>query len=204
MSKVLYTIGHSNHEIHNFVRLLLKYGVSALGDVRSHPYSRFAPQYSQDALKQSLSANGIAYVFLGKELGARSTNPACYKQGKVQYDRLALEPIFDEGIQRVLQGMERYNIALMCSEKDPVDCHRALLVSRKLSSLGISIRHIHPDETLETQETMESRLLQLCKLPEGDMFKSRAEFICEAYAIHGERVAYEDQRMEAADQDIAI
>lgn len=200
---MLYTIGHSNHEIAEFMRLLHLHGVTALGDVRSHPYSRYAPQYSRDALKKSIASAGMTYVFLGKELGARSSNPACYSQGKVQYDRLALEPLFAEGIQRLVQGMERYCIALMCAEKDPIDCHRALLVTRKLSSLGISVSHIHADGTLETQEAMESRLLRLCKLPEGDMFKGRSEFVSEAYAIQGDRVAYQDENMEHAQQDAA-
>ena len=200
---MLYTIGHSNHDIAEFMRLLHLHGVTALGDVRSHPYSRYAPQYSRDALKKSIASAGMTYVFLGKELGARSSNPASYNHGKVQYDRLALEPLFAEGIQRVVQGMERYCIALMCAEKDPIDCHRALLVTRKLSSLGIPVSHIHADGTLEAQETMESRLLRLCKLPEGDMFKGRSEFVSEAYAIQGDRVAYQDENMGHAEQDAA-
>lgn len=203
MSNHLYTIGHSNHEFDAFVRLLRQFAITALGDVRSHPYSRYAPQFSRDALKLALTDSGITYVFLGKELGARSSNPACYKQGKVQYDRLALEPIFSEGIKRVTQGIERYQIALMCAEKDPLDCHRALLVTRRLSSLGIPVSHILADGTLETQEAMESRLLRVCKLPEGDMFKGRTEFVSEAYAIQGDRVAYQDENMEHAEQDAA-
>ncbi len=198
---MLYTIGHSNHDIAEFTRLLRLHGVNALGDVRSQPYSRYAPQYSRDALKKSIASAGITYVFLGKELGARSSNPACYRNGKVQYDRLAVEPLFSEGIQRVVQGMGRYCIALMCAERDPINCHRALLVTRKLSSLGISVAHIHADGTLESQETMESRLLRLFKLPEGDMFKERAEFVSEAYAIQGDLVAYRDENMEPAEQD---
>lgn len=193
---MLYTIGHSNHDMSIFVGLLRLHGVTALVDVRSHPYSRYVPQYSREPLKAALTDAGIAYVFLGKELGARSNNSACYIRGKVQYDRLAKEPCFAEGLKRVMQGMERYNIALMCAEKDPLDCHRALLVARKLFEAGIAVSHIHANGSLELHQAMESRLLALCKLPEGDMFKSREEFIAEAYAIHGERVAYQDETME--------
>ena len=100
----LYTIGHSNHEIAVFLGLLWQHGITAVGDVRSQPYSRWVPQFSRDALEPALADAGIAYVFLGKELGARSDNPACYREGKVQYDRLAQEPIFAEGIGRVMQG----------------------------------------------------------------------------------------------------
>jgi uncharacterized protein (DUF488 family) len=142
-----------------------------------------------------LATAGIAYVFLGKELGARSENPACYKQGRVQYVRLAKEAIFLEGIDRVKQGMARYRIALMCAEKDPIECHRALLVARRLFESGIPVNHILADGSLESHENMESRLLATCKLPEGDMFKSRDEFVADAYLLQGERVAYQDESM---------
>ena len=192
---MLFTIGHSNHPIEAFIRLLQGHGVTAVGDVRSHPYSRYAPQYSRDPLKVALAQKGIAYVFLGKELGARSKDPGCYKEGKVQYDRLARQPQFAEGISRVTEGMKQYCIALMCAEKDPLECHRTLLVARKLHEAGVEIAHIHVDGSLEEHRTLESRLLELCKLPEGDMFKRRDEFISEAYAIQGERVAYQDDNM---------
>ncbi|MEW6414569.1 MAG: DUF488 domain-containing protein [Pseudomonadota bacterium] len=195
MSSCVYTIGHSNHSIESFISLLQRHEVTAIGDVRSHPYSRFAQQYSQEPLKAALAAVGIAYVFLGKELGARSKNTACYKQGRVQYDLLAKEPLFLEGIERVKHGMKRYRIALMCAEKDPIECHRALLVARKLFEAGMSVNHILADGFLETHENMESRLLTVCKLPEGDMFKSRHEFVADAYLIQGERVAYQDEAM---------
>jgi uncharacterized protein (DUF488 family) len=184
---MLYTIGHSNHDIATFIGLLKQHGVSALCDVRSHPYSRFVPQYSRDALKAAIANSGIAYVFLGKELGARSENPSCYRQGKVQYDRLAQEPQFAEGLQRVRQGIDRYCLALMCAEKAPLDCHRALLVARRLHKSGLAVSHIRADGTLESQQELESRLLALCKPPEGDMFKGREEFLSEAYLIQSER-----------------
>lgn len=203
MNSMLYTIGHSNHDIETFIGLLKQHGVSALCDVRSHPYSRFVPQYSRDALKAAIANSGIAYVFLGKELGARSENPSCYRQGKVQYDRLAQEPQFVEGLQRVRQGMDRYCLALMCAEKDPLDCHRALLVARRLHESGLAVSHIRADGTLESQQELESRLLALCRLPEGDMFKGREEFISEAYLIQGERVAYQDESMEKAERGAA-
>lgn len=204
MKPAVYTIGHSNHEITAFIELLKQHGITALGDVRSHPYSRYVPQYSRDSLKAALTEAGLAYVFLGKELGARSNNPACYRQGKVQYDRLAKEPSFSEGIIRVLQGMDRYRIALMCAEKDPLECHRALLVARKLFEAGIPVNHILANGTIESHEAMESRLLAICKLPEGDMFKSREEFIVEAYSIQGERVAYQDETITEDERVTAL
>jgi uncharacterized protein (DUF488 family) len=195
---MLFTIGHSNHPMEAFTALLQRHGITAVGDVRSHPYSRHAPQYCRDPLKAVLARMGIAYVFLGKELGARSKDPGCYKQGKVQYDRLAVQPQFAEGIRRVTEGMTRHRIALMCAEKDPLECHRTLLVARKLYQAGVDIAHIHADGSLEGHRTLESRLLDVCKLPEGDLFKQRDEFVAEAYAIQGERFAYQDDNMPSA------
>ena len=193
---MIFTIGHSNHPIEAFIALLHRHGITAVGDVRSHPYSRYVPQYSREPLQAALTQAGIEYVFLGKELGARSENPACYKQGKVQYDCLARQPQFAEGVRHINEGMQRYCIALMCAEKDPLECHRTLLVARKLHEAGLEVTHIHADGSLEDQGTLESRLLGVCKLPEGDMFKQRDEFVSEAYAIQGERVAYQDENMK--------
>jgi uncharacterized protein (DUF488 family) len=195
----VYSIGHSNHDIQVFIGMLHKFNISALADVRSSPYSRFAPQYSRETLKTTLAEAGIAYVFLGKELGARSDNPSCYINGKVQYERLAQQPVFKEGIQRIQIGINRYRIALMCAEKDPLDCHRALLVARVLFNSGIPVNHIHANCDLERHDQLESRLLKSCNLPEGDMFKGREHFVSEAYTIQGQRVAYLDESMVQAE-----
>lgn len=194
------TIGHSTHPMDRFLGLLSGAGATAVADVRSSPYSRFSPQFSKDALKSALTAAGIAYTFLGKELGARSSDPRHYRHGRVQYALLAKSELFAEGIRRVCEGAKRYSIVLMCAEKDPIECHRALLVSRNLSEGGTPISHIHADGTLESQVQLEDRLLHLWKLPSGDMFKARGEFVAEAYALQGERVAYQDDQM--AQQEI--
>ena len=192
---LLYSIGHSTHPIETFVGLLQMHGVTALVDVRSHPYSRHFPQFSKDALKDALQKSGITYVFLGKELGARSENPACYRQGKVQYDLLAKEPLFAQGLDRLRQGMQKFQIALMCAEKDPLECHRAVLVARRMYETGTPVQHIHADGHLEEHRAMESRMLQLHKMSETDMFRSRDEVVTDAYLIHGERIAYQDDAM---------
>ena len=196
---MLFTVGHSTHSIEVFLDLLAKSSVTAIADVRSSPYSRFSPQFSREALKQSLRQANVAYTFLGRELGARSDNPACYRAGKVQYDLLAQQPAFADGVARVKEGMARYSIALMCAEKDPIECHRALLVARHFHQSGVPVAHIHADGSLERHDMFESRLLAACKLPEGDMFKARADFLLEAYAKQGERVAYQDEEMRSTE-----
>ena len=147
MSKktLVLTIGHSSHSIEEFLALLHGHGVTALADVRSVPFSRFAPQFNKDALEASLSADKIKYVFLGRELGGRSSDPNCYANGRVQYARLAATDLFAKGIDRIIRGASEYRIALMCAEKDPLDCHRTILVSRALVDRGIAVEHILSD-----------------------------------------------------------
>src|SRR5262249_62321000 len=121
MSECVYTIGHSTHDPERFIELLRAHGITAIGDVRSNPYSRMNPQYNRETLKTILAAADITYVFLGRELGARSQDPACYERGKVQYDRLARTELFRAGLDRVRDGMERFRLALMCAEKEPLE-----------------------------------------------------------------------------------
>ena len=102
---IIYTVGHSNHTIDHFLDLLKANSITAIADVRSHPYSKFTPHFSKDALKIELDKNNISYVFLGKELGVRSDNSECYVNGKVQYDLLAKQECFTQGIDRLKQGM---------------------------------------------------------------------------------------------------
>ncbi|MCU0665275.1 MAG: DUF488 domain-containing protein, partial [Myxococcota bacterium] len=146
-------------------------------------------------LRASLQQAGITYVFLGKELGARSENPACYRQGRVQYELLAKEPVFQQGMERLREGMQRYRIALVCAEKDPLDCHRAVLVARRMRESGVPVQHIHADGRLESHSDMEARMLNLLKVSDTDMFRSREEIIAEAYQTRGQQIAYQDDAM---------
>lgn len=195
----LLTLGHSTQPIERFIALLSSAGATAVADVRSVPFSRYFPQYSKDALRTALSKAGLAYTFLGKEFGARSSDPSCYRNGKVQYSRVAKSPLFAEGMQRVFEGMKKYRIAFVCAERDPIECHRALLVARAFYDRGRSVSHIHLDGVLESHASLERRLLSAWKLPEGDMFKTRECFIDEAYLLQGEKVAYQDEQMLKAE-----
>ena len=186
----LHTVGHSNHSIEKFISLLTDNGITAVADVRSRPFSRRHPQFNKDRLAAELTRHGIAYVFLGKELGARTEDPSCYQEGKVQYSRLAATALFKAGIERVLEGAQNYRIALMCAEKEPLDCHRTLLVSPALEGLGASIAHILADGSVETQEQTWSRLIDLTGLPKQDMFHDHAELLARACKLREDQIAY--------------
>jgi uncharacterized protein (DUF488 family) len=191
MNGNIYTIGHSNHPLERFIALLKQHGINTLCDVRSDPYSRVNPQFNRDALKAALRTNGITYIFLGKELGARSEDPSCYVQGKVQYDCLAQTALFRKGIDSLLERMQGCRLAIMCAEKDPLDCHRTILVARHLDSIGIAVEHILPDGNLETHQKTLSRLLRQLKIPEcDDLFRTREAIIDDAYKTQGDRIAY--------------
>jgi uncharacterized protein (DUF488 family) len=187
----IFTIGHSTHPIEQFLALLREHGITALCDVRSQPYSRFNPHFNREELKQSLAACGVKYIFLGKELGARSEDPACYERGKVRYDRLARTELFQQGVNRVRDGMREYRIALMCAEKEPLECHRTLLVARHLAAVGLPVEHIHADGHLESHSDVESRLTLMHNLHEPDLFRSPEELLAEAYWRQEAGIAYD-------------
>lgn len=186
----IYSVGHSNHSFEKFVELLKRNGITAVADVRSSPHSRYSPQFNKEELSGALKRHGIAYVFVGKELGARSDDPDCYVAGKVQYGRLAQTSLFKAGIERVLAGAEKYKIALMCAEKEPLDCHRTLLVAKTLHESGVSVRHILADGTIESHEKTMTRLLDLVGLPRTDMFRTHEELIEEACHRREDKIAY--------------
>lgn len=189
----VYTIGHSRHSAEVFLALLRGHGVEALADVRSSPFSRFNPQFNREPLERWLEANGIRYVFLGKELGARSEDRSCYFDGRVQYGRLAQTPLFQTGLDRVLKGASKYRVALMCAEKEPLECHRTLLVAKALVARGQPVLHIHADGHLETHEAAMERLLEVAGLPKEDLFRSKQELLAEALARQEQQVAYVDE-----------
>lgn len=189
MSEILFTIGHSTHSSEYFTSLLVRHRVQAVCDVRSIPYSRHNPQFNRETLKEHLRRTGISYVFLGKELGARSGNPRCYIDGKVQYKCLAEEPAFLEGLKRIQKGIESFRVALMCAERDPLMCHRTILVCRQLKSRDLEIAHILPDGTIETNAAAEKRLMSMVDI-RPDMFHSEPDCIEEAYDRQGNDIAY--------------
>lgn len=188
-SAVIFTVGHSAHEVARFVDLLARHGVEAVADVRSMPYSRRHPQFNRETLKESLKASGIAYVFLGKELGARSNDPACYENGRVQFRKLAATSLFRSGIKRVLDGSEQMRIALMCAERDPLNCHRTILVARELVALGSKVNHILSDGDIETHEAAMNRLCKQLNIGE-DLLRTPEELENDAYAAWEAKIAY--------------
>ncbi|MGR3913335.1 MAG: DUF488 domain-containing protein, partial [Gammaproteobacteria bacterium] len=155
---------------------------------RSQPYSRHNPQYNREAIAATLKQHRIAYVYLGAELGARSDNSACYVDGKASYDRLAAEPSFRRGLARLRRGMRAYSIALMCAEKDPLICHRTILIARQLRA-ECAINHILADGGIETQAEADARLMRVLKI-DPDLARDEGQCVAEAYALQEGKIAY--------------
>jgi uncharacterized protein (DUF488 family) len=195
----VFTIGHSNHSLDEFLALLRQHKVSAIADVRSSPFSRIHPQFNRGLLKRMLRKSGIAYVFLGEELGGRTNDRSCYENGQVQYGRIAETALFHEGLSRIVRGAQRYRLALVCAEKEPLACHRALLIARALQTMGIAAVHIHADGHLETQEHAMSRLLDNLGLAkQKDFFQNEKELIDRACAIQERKIAYTEEDTSGA------
>ena len=191
----VFTIGHSTHSLAEFMRLLRLHAIDVVADVRSTPQSRFNPHFCREAFEIALKQGGFRYVFLGRELGARTSDLSCYLDGKVQYSRLAKTALFQGGLDRIIRGKTNYRIALMCAEKEPLDCHRTLLVGRALVERGVPIVHIHADGKLESYEDSMSRLLHLTGVPKQDMFRSKEELLNEALARQEQNVAYVNESL---------
>ena len=191
------TVGHSNHPLETFVSLLRQHGVTTLADVRSAPYSRFNPQFNRKALDAALQAQGIAYLFFGHALGGRPEDRSCYEDGRVRYDRLARTPLYREGIDRAIETAEVEHLALMCAEREPLDCHRALLIGRSLAARNVAVAHILADGTLEPHDDAMDRLLDSVGLPRGDLLHSREELIAEAVTLKEERIVHRNKTPRA-------
>jgi uncharacterized protein (DUF488 family) len=189
------TIGHSTHSVSNFLSLLRQHGTTAVADVRSVPVSRFTPQFNRDAVEHSLRDADIKYVFLGKELGARTKDATCYVDGRVQYSRLARTPEFVNGIERLLKGAHAERIAIMCAEQEPLDCHRTVLIARVLAEHGVTIDHVHSDGQIESHIFAMRRLMARFGLDEADLFHTPTERLQEALSRQEHRIAYVNEEL---------
>lgn len=191
MKPELFTIGHSNHSLEHFFKLLRLHRIQDLVDVRSSPYSARLPQFNREPLDAALRAAGIQYLFLGAELGARRSERNCYVEGVARYDRIAKTPAFQSGLERVTKGIQEFRCALMCAEKDPLECHRTILVCRHLRDVA-QIKHILADGSLEPHDEAETRLMAEERVPAEDFFTPREQLLDRAYDQRGGKTAYHE------------
>lgn len=155
----LYTIGHSNHLLTDFLNLLLKYGIDCIVDVRSIPASKYSPQFNKETLQGFLRSYDLDYQFFGYEFGARR-NDSFNELGYVDFELTVQTALFQEGVHKLTPLLEKKNIALMCSEADPLECHRFSLVGRYYHEEGLDVNHILKDATISSHEALEQEMIR--------------------------------------------
>lgn len=191
--ETILTIGHSDHSLAKFLSLLKSSAIDRIVDVRSHPYSRRLLHFDKPELKKSLEDDGIAYFFLGNSLGGRPRGENLYRDGVADYEAMSETSNFNEGLDQVIRASTGHQVALMCSEHEPLNCHRCLLIGRRLHELGLPVAHILADGTIEPHETTERRLVLSEGLVKDDLFLSAPKRLELAYAKRANRVAHHQQ-----------
>lgn len=184
----LYTIGHSNHLLTDFLNLLLKYGIDCIVDVRSIPASKYSPQFNKETLQGFLRSYNMDYQFFGYELGARR-NDSFNELGYVDFELTVQTALFQEGVHKLTPLLEKKNIALMCSEADPLECHRFSLIGRYYHEEGLDVNHILKDATISSHEALEQEMIR-------DYLHSRRPLLPNIDELFGTYTA-EDQRRDA-------
>lgn len=194
---IIYTVGHSTHQLEYFLDLIRAYSVNCLIDVRSVAASNYNPQYNKEPLADFLKRNGIVYLHFAEEFGARHNDPDLLDEdGKVDFQKVRKSWGFKNGVERLWAGVEKgFVICLMCSESEPFDCHRFSMISAALEKDGFDVRHILKDKTLKSNVELERQLLKKydSKIPKPDIFNpsvSPEDQLKAAYKLRNREIAY--------------
>ena len=194
---IIYTVGHSTHQIDYFLELLNKYSINCIIDVRSIAASSYNPQYNKEPLSIFLKKNNITYMHFPEEFGARHSDPDLLDEdGKVDFEKVRKSYSFKNGIDRIWQGLKKnFVISLMCSESEPFDCHRFSMVSIALEKEGFNVKHILKDKSMKSNAQLENLLLKKYdkKLPKPNMFTpnvSLEDQLEVAYKLRNKEIAY--------------
>jgi len=184
------TVGHSNVSAERFVAMLEDAGAGIVADVRAMPTSRHFPWFAKKNLAERLAAAGIGYMTLGHALGGRPRDARLYRDGVADYEAMAMQAEFHAGIAQLLHVATQARVCLMCAEREPLDCHRCLLVARRLAEGGAAIGHILYDGTIEPHTATEQRLLAM-EEERTDLFSpGQHERLAAAYRRRARAVAY--------------
>lgn len=205
---IVHTIGHSTHQLDYFLELLQEYSIDCLIDVRSMPASAYNPQFNKEVLYHFLKSNGIEYQHFGKEFGARHSEQGVLdEEGRVDFELIRKTPAFISGMQRLIQKVkEDRSVTLMCSESDPMDCHRFSMISVAIEAKGIEVRHILKDKKWLSNSDLELQLLKKFdkKIPHPDLFQpdiTTEDQLKVAYRLHNKEVAYSPTKENMVEKD---
>ena len=195
----LFSIGHSNQSQEDFLRLLQANYIDCVVDVRSVPASKYIPQFNKEEIKEFLKMHNIIYLHFGNEFGARRTD-CIDDDGQVNFELAVHTPAFLNGVERLNNGLEKgFRISLMCTESDPLECHRFSLVSRFFHNNGYDVRHILKDGTAVHHEELEKKMVEEYRhsrkyhLPDVDLLfgtYTEADQINDAYRFKNKEIGY--------------
>jgi uncharacterized protein (DUF488 family) len=186
----LFSIGHSNIPADRFIALLRDAGINAVADVRSTPYSRFFPWFSRKPLAQRLAAEGVAYLSFGDSLGGRPRDQSLYRDGVTDYEAMARTAEFQDGLGNLQNDIGAHSVCLMCAEREPLDCHRCLLVARALAERGLTIGHVLHNGGIEPHAVTEQRLMDWAATADDLFVTGQTQRLAAAYRRRARAVAY--------------
>jgi len=195
--KTLYTIGYSGFNVDDFVDILKKYGINVLIDVRSNPFSAYFSAFNKEQLENTLKSKHIFYRNYAKEFGAQQPERSFYTpQGYLDFEKFTTSQVFNEGYHKIENGLKQdYIFAFMCAEKDPIDCHRSIMISKTFKDNGYTVLHLLPNINPISQVDIEDRLLNKY-FPDRDQLslfderKSDSNLISEAYKKRNADIGY--------------
>ena len=173
LTKIIYTVGYAGHDRDSLLALFRAHGISAVADIRTFKRSSYWTAFDSDSFGPFLRENGIAYVFMGDVMGGKPQIPDLYPGGQLDYGLMAATPEFKSGIERLVSGAGKYRICLMCAEKDPLDCHRTLLIAPALKDAGFDLRHL-VEGRVESQSETDARMLKINGGDVPDLFTTAA------------------------------
>ena len=200
----LYTVGHSSHTQEEFLRLLQEDDVNCIVDVRSVPASKYAPQFNQDALESFLRYHGMTYYFFGHEFGARRMD-SFNNNGQVDFELAVHTRLFQQGVERLTSLLSNHHVALMCSEANPLECHRFALVARYFHEQGIEVLHILKDASTVNHTSLEQEMVkqyltvrkpQLADVDELFGTYTSEDQLRDAYRLKNKEIGYRVKQLE--------
>jgi uncharacterized protein (DUF488 family) len=153
--EVIFTVGHSNISSEAFFRLLGKHGIEILVDTRSAPHSKHAPQFNRDTLELLAVDHEVSYRFHGDTLGGRPNGRSFYDdEGHVLYGRVVRSEPFQITLSQLRPLWQEFRLAFLCSEENPIACHRRLMIGRVLYEAGVHVGHLRGNGIIQTEEQL--------------------------------------------------
>jgi len=206
-NREVYTVGHSNHPIEYFLELLQSKDINCLIDVRSMPASSYSPQFNKDSLENFLKQYGITYMYFGEEFGARHDDlDILDEEGVVNFETFRKSFAFQQGVERVDIGLSKgFKIALMCSEENPLECHRFSMISVYLEEIGIHVKHILKNKSVKSHTELEKELLKKYKkkIFQLSMFEqdvNEKDPLKHAYKLHNKEIGWQSERYKPVNE----